>query len=412
MIESDAKKNTPLIEIEMFPAGHGDSLLVCAAMEDGAKINLLIDCGFVYTFQQKIRKRLTELARKGEYLNRLIITHIDADHINGALPLLENNGSSEAPKIIRIEQVWHNTFRHMQFDKKKTKLNFQEREVLNAITVSGFRKTTIGNSKEVEIGAEKGMALGALILKNNYSWNEDSFGKAICTDYQFQNKIHHKININILSPSKNKLEALKSNFVDEIENMGIGKITDDELFDDAFEYLTSRLEPVLSMENEASIDEINISELSDEEHFQEDKAPPNGSSIAFVLEIVNTRLLFLGDAHPSQIEMELNKLYPENTHTYPIMFDAIKVSHHGSNGNTSPELLRIIDSNKFLISTNGKIHRHPDKEIIARIVNRPTKDKRNLYFNYKTETSSAFDSPALKAEYNYEIIYPENCIKI
>ena len=412
MTKTILENNIPLIEVEMFTAGHGDSLLIRARMKDSKKINILIDCGLTYTFQEVLKEKLTELTQKGEHLSRLIITHIDADHINGALPLLRENGNAEESKIIRIEQIWHNTFRHLQFEKENNQLSFKEKEVLESIIVSGFPANSDETSKEVEIGAKASISLGALILKNNYSWNEDSFGKAICSDFHFHNNIHEDISIHILSPSKEKLDALKSNFVDEIENMGIGEIKNDELFDDAFEYLTSRLEPTKSKEEEISMYEMDIPNLSNDKYFKEDKLAPNGSSIAFVLEIMNKKLLFLGDAHSSQVEAELKRLFPEYENTYPIFFDVIKVSHHGSNGNTSPEFLRIVDSNKFLISTNGGRHHHPDKETIARIVNRPAKFTRNLYFNYRTEISETIDNSTLKAEFNYEIIYPKNCIKI
>ena len=48
--------------------------------------------------------------------------------------------------------------------------------------------------------------------------------------------------------------------------------------------------------------------------------------------------------------------------------DIVKVSHHGSKDNTSNELLELIECNKFLISTDGKQHGHPDKEALARII--------------------------------------------
>lgn len=55
------------------------------------------------------------------------------------------------------------------------------------------------------------------------------------------------------------------------------------------------------------------------------------------------KILFLGDSHPCIIEQELRSLYGEG----PIWFDAVKVSHHGSSGNTSPSLLKLIDSANF-----------------------------------------------------------------
>jgi hypothetical protein len=70
-----------------------------------------------------------------------------------------------------------------------------------------------------------------------------------------------------------------------------------------------------------------------------------------------------------------------------MVFDAIKLSHHGSLRNTSPELLNLIDSPRYFISSNGERHNHPDVEVIKAIVDRPTHLHRNLYFNYSTPAS-------------------------
>ena len=48
----------------------------------------------------------------------LVVTHIDNDHIGGIIELLKENGSNENPHIIEIRNIWHNSYRHLQFDKK------------------------------------------------------------------------------------------------------------------------------------------------------------------------------------------------------------------------------------------------------------------------------------------------------
>lgn len=403
----------PEINIEMLPASNGDCFLISIKMNQNEKsIHILIDCGLKSTFQNSLKKRLTEISGNNETISRLIITHIDADHINGAIPLLESNGISGASKIVEIEQIWHNTFRHIQFDKVNKELSFSENEILNNLVVSGYPKEATALKEEREIGAEASMSLGSLILENKYSWNDDSNGKAICIENSLDDSIHEDISICLLSPSKKKLEKLSKDFIDKIEQLGLSYINKNERFDDAFEYLVSKLEKKNSVEKEASSNNINIAELSSDILFAEDKTAPNGSSIAFVLNIKNHHLLFLGDSHPSQIAEQLKVMYP-NESEYPIYFDAIKVSHHGSNGNTSPELLKIMDSKNYFISTNGKGHgRHPDKETISRIVNRPSKYIRTLYFNYKTKTSSLFEEQELKNKYLYNIEYVNKPINI
>jgi hypothetical protein len=98
---------------------------------------------------------------------------------------------------------------------------------------------------------------------------------------------------------------------------------------------------------------------------------------------------------------------------FPLYFDAIKVSHHGSALNTSPELLELIDSEKFLISTNGKSFGHPDTETIARIVTRKAAYRRTLYFNYPLQIVSQINDQKLKEKYNYQCVVSDGtAIKI
>src|SRR5690554_6854226 len=107
-----------MIKINMFQAGYGDSLLVQINEEEGKKtVNIMIDCGFNY--KTNILPSLKRLL-KDQIINRFIITHYDSDHIQSAAKFLEDNGNYKDEKIVNIEQVWLNTYRHIQFYKRNT----------------------------------------------------------------------------------------------------------------------------------------------------------------------------------------------------------------------------------------------------------------------------------------------------
>src|SRR5699024_6002546 len=118
-------------------------------------------------------------------------------------------------------------------------------------------------------------------------------------------------------------------------------------------------------------------------------------------QIENKKMLFLADSHPGLILHSLNEYQKEGI----IIFDLIKVSHHGSFGNTNREWLNKIDSERFLISTNGQKNNHPDKETIAHIITRKVDFHRKLYFNYITTHSKYFDRKDWMEKYNYSIHY-------
>jgi hypothetical protein len=90
-----------------------------------------------------------------------------------------------------------------------------------------------------------------------------------------------------------------------------------------------------------------------------------------------------------------------------LKLDLFKLSHHGSKGNLSPELLTLIDCTRFAISTDGTRHNFPDPEAIARIlVNDPDREKM-LYFNYRQENAALWSAdPSLLARWNCQIVTP------
>src|SRR6185437_4369102 len=95
-----------MASLKMYPAGNGDSFLI----EHGTTC-LLVDGGYSSTFQQHVLPDLRELARRGRELDLVVATHIDADHIAGLVRLLAQNGSADAPQIVGIRRVWHNSLR-------------------------------------------------------------------------------------------------------------------------------------------------------------------------------------------------------------------------------------------------------------------------------------------------------------
>ena len=101
---------------EILPASFGDCFLVqCTGKQ---KTNILIDAGFSQTYEKFLKERLLQLSKKGEYLSLFIVTHIDADHIAGGLKFLKENEGVKQANIINIEEIWHNSYKHLQFKKR------------------------------------------------------------------------------------------------------------------------------------------------------------------------------------------------------------------------------------------------------------------------------------------------------
>lgn len=189
---------------------------------------------------------------------------------------------------------------------------------------------------------------------------------------------YEKAKLTVLSPNKNNLNNLNNYIKDEF------KITEADDRDKKIETLQKRI-------------------------FIEDTSIPNGSSIAFLFEYeskeTSKKILFTGDAFPSVILEGLTntKLIDENKN---LELDYLKLSHHGSKFNTSDALLKKINCNNYIVTTQG-CKGKPNKETFSRILkyHKPI----NLFFNYKNKkTENIFHENELNdIKINY---LPENKI--
>ncbi|PYD77576.1 hypothetical protein CFR80_17680 [Komagataeibacter oboediens] len=83
------------MRIKIYPAGNGDAFLLSVAGS-----NVLVDGGYAQTFDEYIKSDLLEIALKGERLDLVIASHIDADHISGLIRFLVVNETSTEPKVV------------------------------------------------------------------------------------------------------------------------------------------------------------------------------------------------------------------------------------------------------------------------------------------------------------------------
>ena len=91
----------------MLPASNGDCLWL--EYGDASTVRrVLIDTGWARTYPD-LRRRILALPRAERVFELLIITHIDADHIQGAVPLLQDDTLG-----CRFEDVWYNGWKHIE----------------------------------------------------------------------------------------------------------------------------------------------------------------------------------------------------------------------------------------------------------------------------------------------------------
>ena len=155
----------------MYPAKNGDAFLI--KQNSTNPVAILIDGGYAATFKNWISNDLKLLAQLGYSLNLVVVTHIDADHIAGLLEFFRLNGNSQAPKIIPVENVWHNSLRSLSsttdaYDNQSA----DDKDLLTEILRRGYPMPVGEDEVEpVEISARQGSSLAALLLGGGYCWN-------------------------------------------------------------------------------------------------------------------------------------------------------------------------------------------------------------------------------------------------
>ncbi|WP_157766328.1 MBL fold metallo-hydrolase [Pedobacter ginsengisoli] len=203
--ERRAQKTTVIVEA--FPAENGDSLLV--SFQD---CHLLIDTGYEETFNKHLTPRFAELKRAGQKLSRLIITHVDQDHIHGAIPMIKANGNTDQNQIIGIDQVWHNSYRHLHKGEDPTDISSEGKQLLSRLNTSG---SSVGGT----VSFKQGSSLAAELLSGKYKWNCDFDQGPVVAPYE-PVSISEDVTITLLSPTAEKLEKLEKFWKKELKRIG------------------------------------------------------------------------------------------------------------------------------------------------------------------------------------------------
>ncbi|MBD8017937.1 ComEC/Rec2 family competence protein [Kaistella pullorum] len=334
------------MKIKFLQAGNGDSLLL--SFNDGKQDrNILIDGGVADTYYSQssniegdLKTELDFIKKKSECIDLLILTHIDNDHICGLLKWFELDDKAHE----LVKNIWFNSGKSIA-----RHLNEPENEYL---------KVGLNIFSDSQTGVHEAIQFEDYLLEKKI-WNQ----KIIIQGEDIE---EFGIKIQILSPNDDHLKKLLT------------------------EYKEKSSDPAYTAAKEKDWDK-NLKDLIEEENgsdfrFYQDTSIKNGSSISFILTSGNKRFLFLADSHPQGIVKQLKtRGFSKNN---PLEVEVLKVSHHGSKANTNKELLEIVKTENYIISTDSSSYNHPSKRTLARIVN--VKPDAIFHFNYEHVRNAIF----------------------
>lgn len=349
-----AKRRTaPFFDIEALPAGHGDSLWIEYG-DEATTHRWLIDCGTQQTYRPLLQ-RVDALSQGERFLELFVMSHIDSDHIGGALPFFR-----AVERGLRFGDVWFNGWRH----------------------ISG------------RLGARQGEMFSTAIQDFNLPWNawRDGGPVVVREDEALpEHVLPGGMRLTLLSPTPDRLKKLGPVWQRELKRYGLEP--------------GSRVDYRKFLKGTPSTSK-DVNALADEP-FGGDNGAPNGTSIALLAEFGGASALLAADAHAPVLVQSIDKLLRQRG-LERLKVDVFKVSHHGSQNNVSTELVQRLDCSRYLVSTNGYHFCHPDRQAIARLIKYGKQEGRRpeFYFNYKSQYNEVWSEPGLQEKYEYSASYP------
>jgi len=291
-----------------------------------------------------------------------VLTHIDADHINGVLPLFDNPNLNA-----RFEDIWFNGWHQVS-----RFLGVKQGEDFSKLLEDPAR--SLPWNRAVTLKGEKYPA--PMVLPSDKP--PPTF------------ELPGGLRLTLLSPGADQLKRLGREWRQVLLQLEPGKA------------MLGRKRPPPPVTDFAKFDLETLARKAG----TKDTSVANGSSIALLAEFDEHAILLTGDAHADVLAKSITALQQaRGRKNEKLKLDALKLSHHGSVNGTTGELLALLDCQRYLVSSNGNIFYHPDREAMARVIldggKRPT-----LCFNYRSPLNELWDAPELKARYDYRTEYP------
>lgn len=350
----------------------------------------MVDCG---AYEKEVDNYVK--SEFGSVIDYLIITHIDNDHISGVIAMLSSNSQ------MTIRNILYNCY-------QRTSENLQgwdENMIENVERLYGHLPVVV-DMLEGKINAEASKNLAEIIF-NNANWKNAWRRDYITSDtppIELEGNMGRLI---FLSPSKDALDNLDKKYRALFWKMLYKK---KELDYDKEETIYEALMRIVAAESSnQEVTPISATALSEKklECYADEGLKPlsdeNEASIAFIWEYGGHRILFLGDASPNCVFPKLEELYKDNAK--PILFDAIKVSHHGSAHSTSKEQMSIADSERYFIT--GGASSRPSYQALSRIITAPLSEgvsHREIRYNRVNDIlESLAKEDVIKAKFQFTI---------
>lgn len=313
--------------LRVVKAKHGDSLLLL-----GDQATVLIDGGPSGVYNQTLREVLSRLEGENDEpprIDLLIVSHIDADHIDGVLDLtaeLLEAREEERDPIVRIDRAWHNSFADAL--AKKGALASSTVKASAASVAEGFSRLggsgfDAHQSRLVLSSVSQGRQLRLDLKALNVDLNQRFGNRLALRDPAVRPWTKGDLTLRVVGPTQAEVDALRKVWAEE-------------------------LPAILAKEGAAS--EASAARL--------DTSVSNLASIVAIAESGGKQALLTGDARGDRI-LEWLEATGDLEAGKSVHFHIVKLPHHGSDHNVDAEFFERVTADHYVISGNGG-HGNPE----------------------------------------------------
>jgi len=339
------------MKIELLPAGHGDCILIEYGPPDSPR-RVLVDGGPARSYPA-LAARLGRIPPDRRRIDLLVVTHVDADHIEGVLRLL-----NDADLAVEIGEAWFNGYQHLPPDDL--------------------------------LGPAQGEIVSALLRARGIAWNARFGGGPVRRGREGplpRRELPGGLVLTVLAPGDAELRALRRVWERECRRAGITP--------GSTAAAPATAKPAL----DAYLGDLDVAALAALPQTETDTSPANASSIVLLAEHGGHSVLLAGDAAPGPLTAGIERLLAERGRDV-LAVDLFKLPHHGSRYNVTREVLDLVRARIFGVSTDGKYFGHPDGAAIARLlVSGPSGGR--IVFNYRTAGTAPWSEPSVLEKYGF-----------
>jgi beta-lactamase superfamily II metal-dependent hydrolase len=337
-----------LFSLEVLEAKYGDCLMLHFGDPNDPK-SILIDGGPPGVYSKTLKPRLMAIKAKltGDEplpLAMVMISHADEDHIQGIIDLTDSMAdklSEKEQQDFIIDNFWFNSFDDI-IGNLQIPIIKDLKTSAHAADISSLQIPKLDNAPEhivaVIASTGQGRHIRDNVAKLNLSVNapfqnlKPGNTKLVRGDTKTKNLLIGDLEIIVVHPTAQRLQELQTQWDKDLKKAAKAK------------------------SKEKSKD-IIVSSL-----INNDKSPFNLSSIVCLVKFGDKKMLLTGDGRSDDIYAGL-KLKGLLDKEGKIHVDILKMPHHGSKADMTPEFLMNVTADHYVVSASGKFN-NPDQETL------------------------------------------------